>query len=128
MVAGPTETSAMMDLRKLSAMDIAVATAGLLGTALLFYIDSVSPRGVLDGIGYPVVVIVAARFGRIPLYAWTGLCTALIVIAQFLVPNEGISVEGEIANRVFGVASIWIIAWLMGRRLSDERTKAFRER
>ncbi len=128
MAADSDDGSAMTTARKSGAVDFAVAAAGVLGTAVLFYIDAISPRGLLDGIGYPVVVIVAARFGRPVLFGWSALCTALIVIAHFLVPDMGISVGGEIANRVFGVASIWIIAWLMGRWLSNEAANTARER
>jgi signal transduction histidine kinase/CheY-like chemotaxis protein len=127
MAAADTTDGSFMT-RNRGVIDLAVAVSGILGTALLFYIDSVSPRGQLDGIGYPVVIIVAARFGRPALFGWTALCTLLIVVAQFLVPDTGISIGGEIANRVVGISTIWMIAWLMGRRLGDEAANTARER
>jgi len=111
-----------------TAADIAIAGTAALATALLFYIDSTQPRGVIDGVGYPAVVAVTARFGRRTLLAVAALCTALIIIAHFLVPDAGISVLAELGNRAFGLASIWIIAELMRRRLAVEALNRERTR
>jgi signal transduction histidine kinase len=117
--------------RRWTPADFAVAGAAALATVLLFYIDSTQPRGVIDGVGYPAVVALVARFGRRALLATAALCTVLIVVAHFLVPDSGISETGELGNRAFGLASIWIIAELMRRRLavealSRERTRILR--
>jgi signal transduction histidine kinase/CheY-like chemotaxis protein len=109
-----------------TAVDVAVAVAAALATAALFAIDCTQPRGVLDGIGYPAVVAVSARFGRGPLLGTALFCSLLIAGAHFLVPDAGISVAGELANRLFGLASIWIIAGLLQRRLRIEESAAGR--
>ncbi|HEY4941424.1 MAG TPA: ATP-binding protein [Rhizomicrobium sp.] len=118
--------------RRWSAADVAVGVGAVLATAILFYIDSTQPRGVIDGVGYPAIVAVASRFGRRPLLASAVLCTALIVVAHFLLPDAGISMAGELGNRAFGLASIWIIAELMRHRLgiealNRERTRILRK-
>ena len=103
-----------------SLADVAIAAVAVVATAILFYIDSTQPRGVLDGIGYPAVVVVGARFGRRPLFACAVLCTVLIAVAHFLVPNSGVSEAAELANRICGLASIWIITYLLHRRIAAE--------
>jgi signal transduction histidine kinase len=114
--------------RRWTPADFAVAGGAAFATALLFYIDSTQPRGVIDGVGYPAVVALAARFGRRTLLASAVLCTLLIVAAHFLVPDAGISETGELGNRAFGLASIWIIAELMRRRLAIEALNRERTR
>ena len=114
--------------RRWTTADFAIAGGAAVATAALFYIDSTQPRGVIDGVGYPAIVAVMARFGRTPLLASAALCTALIVVAHFLLPDAGISVAGELGNRLFGLASIWIIAELMQRRLAVEALSVERTR
>ena len=53
-----------------------------MATVILFYIDCTQPRGVIDGIGYPAVVAVTARFGRYPLLGSAVFCTILIAVAH----------------------------------------------
>jgi CheY-like chemotaxis protein/GAF domain-containing protein len=105
-----------------STANVALAAAAVFATAILFAIDCTQPRGVLDGVGYPAIVAIASRFGRRPLVSAGALCTALIVAAHFLLPDAGVSELAELANRAFGLASIWIIVVVMQRRMeSDER-------
>lgn len=101
-------------------VDYLIAASIFAAVALLFYIDSVEPRGVIDGVGYPAAVAASARFGKRALLLCAAACTALIIIAHFLLPNTGISVAGELGNRLFSLVSIWIIAELMRRQLSTE--------
>jgi CheY-like chemotaxis protein len=89
--------------------NIAIAAATVLATLALFAIDALQPRGVLDGVGYPAIVAIASRFGRRPLLGAALVCSVLIVVAHFLVPGGGVSVTGELANRAFGLVSIWIV-------------------
>jgi len=109
-----------------SATDVAIAVAAAAATVILFYIDCTQPRGVIDGIGYPAVVAVTARFGRNVVFGTALFCTLLILGAHFLVPDAGISVPGEVANRLFGLASIWIVAAVMNGRITVERAAAER--
>src|SRR6185312_15881674 len=90
-------------------IDAGAAAVVILGIALLFYIDITNPRGVVDGVGYAALVALCARFGRQVLLGATALVTLLIVMAAFLVPNNGISVEGELANRFFAIVLAWIV-------------------
>ncbi len=114
------------DRRRLTAADAAIAAGAVVAAAILFYIDSTQPRGVIDGVGYPAVVALSSWFGRRVLLATAVLCTVLIVVAHFLLPDAGISVAGELGNRAFGLASIWIIADLLRRRIAIEAQRAER--
>src|SRR5437868_982794 len=107
-----------------SATDVAIAVAAALAAVLLFYVDSTSPRGVIDGIGYPAVVALSARFGRGPMLGTAFFCSLLILGAHFLLPDAGISVAGELANRGFGLAAIWIVAEVTRRLLHTAEVDA----
>lgn len=109
-----------------SPADVVIAVAAILVTVILFYIDSTQPRGVIDGIGYPAVVALSARFGRNPMLGTAFFCSLLIVGAHFLLPQTGISLGGELANRAFGLASLWIVAGVMLGRIRIERAIAQR--
>ena len=93
----------------------------------LFVFDINSPRGQVDGIGYAALVAVCMRFGRRVLIAIACVTTALTVLGTFLVPDAGISVEGEMANRAFAIISIWIVTFLLVRRLRLENEIERRE-
>jgi signal transduction histidine kinase/ActR/RegA family two-component response regulator len=108
-------------------LDGAAAAAIAAGIALLFYIDITYPRGVVDGVGYAAVVAISIRFGRRVLTGCAVLVTALIVVAATLLPDSGISVEGELANRFFAIVSVWIVAGVLISRLSLEQFIADRE-
>jgi len=93
--------------------DIAIAAGVILSGAGLFYIDITNPRGVLDGIGYPAVVALTSRFGKRALIACAIITTVLTFAGAALVPDEGISVGGMWSNRIFALASIWVVALIM---------------
>ncbi len=97
------------------------------GTLLLFVVDISTPRGVLDGIGYAAVVALTSRFGSRPMIGFAVCATFLILVAGFLLPNAGVSVPAMWANRSFAIASIWIIAYVMSRRMELEAVIAKRE-
>jgi signal transduction histidine kinase len=102
-------------------VDGVCAAGAILGTLVLFEIDIHAPRGVLDGIGYPAVVAISSRFGRKGITISTALASILILIGALLVPDTGISVAGEIANRVFGLMSVLIVALVLSQRHRLER-------
>lgn len=91
------------------------------GTIGFFIIDVSMPRGVLDGLGYPAMVALSARFGRRIVLACAWLVTVLIILAAPLVPDTGISVAGEWANRFFGLLAVWIVALVLRQRLGLQR-------
>jgi signal transduction histidine kinase/ActR/RegA family two-component response regulator len=97
------------------------------GTLLLFVIDISAPRGVLDGIGYAALVALASRYGNRLMTAFAAGTTFLTIAAGFLLPNEGVSVGAMWANRSFAIASIWIVAYVVSRRLEVEAAVAKRE-
>ncbi len=97
--------------------NLAIGAIVFFSTVGLFVFDISEPRGIVDGVGYSAVVALASRFGKRPLIALAALTTTLTVIAADLLPNTGISVAGMWANRAFAIASIWIIATIMTRRL-----------
>jgi CheY-like chemotaxis protein len=112
--------------RRRSAADVAIAIAAALITMALFFVDSTEPRGVIDGIGYPAVVALSARFGRNAMLGTALFCSLLVMGAHFLLRPAGISVGGELANRGFGLVSIWIVAGVMLGRLRVEGAAARR--
>ena len=115
-----------LENQRRSAADVAIILATALATCLLFVIDATQPRGFIDGVGYSAVVAIVARYGRGPLLGTAFLCTLLIVLAHFLLPDAGISVAGELGNRAFGLAALWIVADLMQRRIAAEELSAAR--
>ena len=128
---GMPEKFEQLESQRRGAADVVIIVATALATILLFFIDATQPRGVMDGVGYPGIVAVAARYGRGPLLGTAALCTLLSILAHFVMPDAGISVTGELANRLFGLAAVWIVADLMQRRiaaeaLSVERTRVLR--
>ncbi|MBL6854475.1 MAG: response regulator [Alphaproteobacteria bacterium] len=109
-----------------SLADVAVAVAAALLAATLFYVDSSEPRGIVDGIGYPAVVALSARFGRSPMLGTAFFCSLLGIVAHFVLPPGGVGESGELANRAFGLAAIWIVAAVLLRRLRVEEAVAER--
>jgi PAS domain S-box-containing protein len=103
---------------------IAVIVAVL--TALLF-IDARNPRGVLDGVGYPAVIALSLWLGRRAVLGGAMVTTVLTVIAFFLTPAGGIDLAGTLANRSFAIASIWIVAASLLRRIRLEAEVADRD-
>ena len=99
----------------------------VLSGSLLFIIDITSPRGVLDGVGYSAVVALTSRLGKRALIASAALTTVLTLLGAALVPHEGVSVAGMWANRIFAMASIWVVALLMQSRMDLERRLQERE-
>ncbi len=108
---------ALLSPRLLDGLFAGIIAAGMIG---LFLVDVSMPRGILDGLGYPAIVALAARFGRRIVLACACLVTILIVLAAPLVPDAGISVAGEFANRFFGLLAVWIVALVLRQRLGLE--------
>lgn len=108
-------------------VDVFVGAAILLGIVLLFYIDVTFPRGVVDGVGYAAVVALCARFGRRFVMACAVFTTVLIIVASFLLPDAGIAVAGELANRFFALVTVWIVAMVLSRQLSLEAEAQVRQ-
>jgi signal transduction histidine kinase/ActR/RegA family two-component response regulator len=119
-----TLTAYFASPRLLDAIHIA---AILVGAAGFFLVDIHQPRGILDGLGYPAVVALAARFGRQSVLTIAWLVSALIVAASFLLPDAGISVAGELANRFCALLSVWIVAMVLVQRLNLEQYIAKRD-
>ncbi len=103
------------------------AAAIILGTLGLFLIDIRSPRGILDGLGYPAIVALSSRFGRRAVTVCTLAVSVLIVLGAFLVPDAGVSIAGELANRFFGLLSVGIVALVLNQRFGLEHFIATRE-
>ena len=103
------------------------AAAIILGTLGLFLIDIRSPRGILDGLGYPAIVALSSRFGRRAVTVCTLAVIVLIVLGAFLVPDAGVSIAGELANRFFGLLSVGIVALVLNQRFGLEHFIATRE-
>ncbi|MDR3485272.1 MAG: response regulator [Bradyrhizobium sp.] len=108
-------------------LDELCIAAILLGTSGLFIADILEPRGVLDGIGYPAIVAISARFGRRAVTICSTLVGILIIVAAFVVPDAGVSVAGELANRFFALLSVGIVALVLNQRFGLEHFIATRE-
>ena len=89
-------------------------------TVVLFVIDISEPRGVVDGVGYAAVVSLTGWMGKRAVVGSAAVTSILTILAAALLPDAGISVAGMWANRFFALASIWIVALVMQRRLDLE--------
>jgi len=89
-------------------------------TVVLFGIDISEPRGVVDGVGYAAVVSLTGWMGKRAVMGSAVTTSILTIFAAFMLPDAGISVAGMWANRAFALASIWIVALVMQRRLDLE--------
>ena len=87
---------------------------------VLFFIDISQPRGVIDGVGYAAVVSLTGWMGKRAVVGSAVLVSILTLLAAALLPDTGISMAGMWANRFFALASIWIVALVMQRRLDLE--------
>ena len=115
-------------LARRTLLDGSILAALVLGTGILFAIDVRSPRGVMDGIAYPAIVALAARFGKRPTLIFASLVSVLIAIGVLLSPGRGgISMPAELANRFFALLSVWIVALVLNQRFRLERDIATRE-
>jgi signal transduction histidine kinase/CheY-like chemotaxis protein len=108
-------------------MDWISAGVIVLGTIALLVIDIRSPRGVIDGIAYPGIIALTARFGRRPTLICAAIISALILVGGFLAPASGISLPAEIANRSFALLSVWIVTFVLNQRFRLEKDIAARE-
>ncbi|MFZ0695166.1 MAG: PAS domain-containing protein [Alphaproteobacteria bacterium] len=89
--------------------------AALLALAIsaAFAIDSLTPPGIVDGIGYAAVMMLCLWLpDHRAILATAILCTALTISAQFLSPPGGVGNFAWI-NRTFAVITIWIVATLL---------------
>ena len=102
-------------------LDAASLTVIVLGTIALLTIDIRSPRGVIDGIAYPAIVALTARFGRRATLIAAAIISVLIVAGAFLSPPLGISMLAELANRFFALLSVWIVAIVLNQRFRLEQ-------
>jgi len=106
-----------VERRRSFALDIGATAAIVVGICGLFLFDISEPRGIVDGVGYAAVVALSVRLGERMLIACAIVTTALTIVAAFLLPDSGISVEGMWENRAFAIICIWIVAGILLRRL-----------
>jgi signal transduction histidine kinase len=117
-----------LERRNSLALDLVTGAAIVVGIAALFVFDISQPRGIVDGVGYAGLVALGVRFGNRVLIACAVLTTLLTLVAAFLLPDSGISVEGMWENRGFAIVSIWLVAAILLRRLWLEDYIRSRER
>ncbi|HUC61792.1 MAG TPA: HAMP domain-containing sensor histidine kinase [Alphaproteobacteria bacterium] len=95
----------------------------LLGMAGLFILDIVTPPGVADGIGYPILLVLCLWLpGRHTLSVCAWGSTLLIVVGGFFGQVGGIGLEASLINRALGLISMWVIYWLLEQRVAMERS------
>jgi signal transduction histidine kinase/CheY-like chemotaxis protein len=71
-------------------------------------------------VGYAAVVALTGWMGKRAVAGSAIITSILTILAAFLLPDAGISVAGMWSNRAFALASIWIVALVMRRRLDLE--------
>ena len=103
-----------------SLLDRLSLAALVLGTIALLVIDIRSPRGVIDGLGYPAVVALSARFGQRATFVAGGIVSILIVLGAFLSP-PGIGLTAEFVNRFFALLSVWVVTLVLNQRFGLEQ-------
>jgi signal transduction histidine kinase len=97
----------------------AVIAAQVLGALGLFALDVLTPAGIADGVGYPIVLVLSLWIpGRKYLIAWALATGALTILGAFFQPEVGIG-EASIINRVLAICSIAIVTILVNGRESD---------
>ncbi len=105
-----------------------VAALLTLSMAGVFALDSLTPPGIGDGIGYAVVMTLCLWLpGKRAVLATAAACTALTITAQFLTPEGGIG-ELDLINRAFVIAVIWVNAALLYQRKKTEPKQIAGER
>ena len=114
--------------QSLKAMDIAVGAGVAVGFILLFFWDFTSPRGFLDGVGYPVLIALSSRFGTRAISASSILACLLVILGAMVGPSHGISLEGTVVNRSFALVQIAIIAGILLHRIKLAEYIAARNR
>ncbi len=104
------------------AADWVLTTAFL--SATMF--DILSPVGVIGGLAYLPVIFLAARTGSNSLTIWTAAtATFFAMLAFFLSPQYGATIEDSVVNRIGEIAAIWTVAGLLCR--VSRRTEALRK-
>ena len=93
----------------------------VLGTIALLAVDIQSPRGVMDGIAYPGIVALTARFGQRATLACAAIVSVLIVVGALLSSPLGISILAEFFNRFFALLSVWVVAAVLNQRFRLEQ-------
>jgi signal transduction histidine kinase len=91
------------------------------GMAGLFALDALAPPGVADGIGYPILLMLCIRLpwrNALTHCAW--ISTLLTGIGVLFSSEGGIGFEASMVNRVIAFISIWIMYFLLERRLTLE--------
>jgi len=97
----------------------AVIAVQVLCASGLFALDVLTPPGVADGVGYPIVLVLCLWVpGRKYLTVWALATGALTVLGAFFPPEFGIG-EASIINRSLGICSIAIVTILINGRQSD---------
>jgi signal transduction histidine kinase len=97
----------------------AVIAAQVLGALGLFALDVLTPPGIADGIGYPIVLVLCLWVpGRKYLIGWTLATCALTVLGVFFSSAMG-PAEASFVNRLLAICSIFIVAILINGRQSD---------
>ena len=102
----------------------AVIAAQTLGAVALFALDVLTSPGVVDGVGYPIILILCLWVpGRKYLISWAIATIVLTILGAFFAPEMGFG-EASIINRVLAIGSIGIVTILINGRQSDvERFK-----
>ncbi|HEX9462350.1 MAG TPA: HAMP domain-containing sensor histidine kinase [Alphaproteobacteria bacterium] len=101
-----------------------IAAVLVCGTVASFALDSLTPRGVGDGIGYPILLTLCLWFrGRHIIFTYAAIATVLTVIAGFLA-TPGVSVEATVLNRAYIIAVVWTMAAILAQRMRlDQRLR-----
>lgn len=97
-------------------------SAVIAAALILFSVDIMTAPGLIDGIGYPSVVVTTLLLpGRLSTVAMGVAATALTVAAYFLSPEGGIG-AASLVNRTVSIALIWtVVALVLSRKAGDLR-------
>jgi PAS domain S-box-containing protein len=89
-----------------------------------FVADLLTPLGMFDGFFYLAVVLYCLSIPapRLPFYVAAAL-TPFMVLGFFLSPPTPTPFAIAVSNRVLSTIAVWIAAFLVARRLRDERTR-----
>ena len=89
---------------------------------VVFFIDTITPKGYLDWFLYLAVILYAAT--KLPKYYVVifGTTSILLSIAGFFLSPPGISAEVAIINRTIGILILWVTATFLYNQNKDKES------
>ena len=91
-------------------------------SAIIFFIDTITPKGYLDWFLFLAVILYAAT--KLPRYYIVifGSTSILLSIAGFYLSPSGISTEVAVINRAIGILILWVTTFFLFNQNKDKES------